>query len=153
MKSALTTLGSGSIPAELDGGHAHGGGIPLPSRISAQVLSLAQPLAAGSAPRAAANLTSMWRDYPRVLAAAFVIAEVADTLSALVVRRELNPIIGVALPLVSIALKVALVCFVLAVVQVIRQDRPLLARLVLVVGVVAGLVGAISNTHLTPFHG
>ena len=95
----------------------------------------------------------MSRDYPRVLAAAFVIAEVADTLSALVVRRELNPIIGAAPPLVSIALKVALVCFVLAVVQVIRQDRPLLARLVLVVGIVAGLVGAISNTHLTPFHG
>ena len=95
----------------------------------------------------------MSRDYPRVLAAAFVIAEAADTLSALVVRRELNPIIGAAPPLVSIALKVALVCFVLAVVQVIRSERPLLARLLLVVGIVAGLVGAISNTHLTPFHG
>jgi hypothetical protein len=95
----------------------------------------------------------MSRDYPRVLAAVFVIAEVADTLSALVVRRELNPIIGVAPPVVSVVLKVALVCFVLAVVQVIRPKRPLLARLVLVVGVVAGLVGTISNTHLTPFHG
>jgi hypothetical protein len=54
---------------------------------------------------------------------------------------------------VSIVLKVALICFVLAVVAVIGPRRPLLARVVLVVGIVAGLVGAISNTHLTPFHG
>ena len=95
----------------------------------------------------------MSRDFPFVLAATFVVAQVADSLSALVVSRELNPIIGAAPPVVSVALKVALVCFVLAVVQVIRPKRPLLARLVLVVGVVAGLVGTISNTHLTPFHG
>ena len=95
----------------------------------------------------------MSRDFPVVLAATFVVAQVADTLSALVVSRELNPIIGAAPPVVSVALKVVLVCFVLAVVQVIRPERPLLARLVLVVGVVAGLVGTISNTHLTPFRG
>jgi len=93
----------------------------------------------------------MSRDFPFVLAATFVVAQVADALSALVVSRELNPIIGPASPAVSIALKVILVCFVLAVVQVIRRERPRLARLVLVVGVVAGLVGTISNTDLTPF--
>jgi branched-subunit amino acid permease len=95
----------------------------------------------------------MSRDFPFVLAATLVVAQVTDSLGALVVSRELNPIIGAAMPVVSIVLKVALVCFVLAVVQVIRPKRPLLARLVLVVGTVAGLVGTISNTHLTPFHG
>jgi formate hydrogenlyase subunit 4 len=95
----------------------------------------------------------MSRDFPSLLAATFVVAEAADAFSALVVSRELNPIIGAAPPVVSVALKVALVCFVLAVVQVIRSERPLVARLVLVVGVVAGIVGTISNTHLTPFHG
>jgi hypothetical protein len=95
----------------------------------------------------------MSRDFPFALAATFAVAQVADALSALVVSRELNPIIGAAPPAVSVALKVILVCFVLAVVQVIRRERPLLARLVLVVGVGAGLVGTISNTDLTPFRG
>jgi hypothetical protein len=93
----------------------------------------------------------MSRGFPVVLAAIFVVAQVADTVSALVVSRELNPIIGAAPSGISVALKVALICFVLAVVQVIGPKRPLLARLVLVVGIVAGLVGAISNTDLTPF--
>ena len=84
--------------------------------------------------------------FPVVLAAAFVVAQVADALTALVVSRELNPIIGVAPPVVSIALKVALIFFVLTVVRVIGPRRPLLARVVLVVGIVAGVVGAISNT-------
>jgi hypothetical protein len=96
---------------------------------------------------------SMSREFPFALAATFVVAQFADALSALVVSRELNPIIGAAPPVVSVALKVTLVCFVLAVVQVIRPQRPLLARVVLVVGVVAGLVGTLSNTHLTPFRG
>jgi hypothetical protein len=87
------------------------------------------------------------------LAALFVIAQAADAITALVVSRELNPIIGGAPPAVAIALKVILVCFVLAVVKVIAPQRPGLARLVLVVGIVAGIVGTISNTHLTPFHG
>jgi len=95
----------------------------------------------------------MSRDVPVALTAAFVVAQVADALTALVVSRELNPIIGAVPPAVSIVLKVALVCFVLAVVQVIRPQRPLLARVVLVVGIVAGFVGAISNTDLTPFRG
>ncbi|MFL5641758.1 MAG: hypothetical protein ACJ77V_00445 [Chloroflexota bacterium] len=91
------------------------------------------------------------RGYPAVLAAAFVVAQVADALTALVVSRELNPIIGAVPPLVSILLKVALICFVLAVVRVVAPQRPTLARVVLVVGIVAGFVGTISNTDLTPF--
>ncbi|MFL5670473.1 MAG: hypothetical protein ACJ77C_00090 [Chloroflexota bacterium] len=91
------------------------------------------------------------RGYPAVLAAAFVVAQVADALTALVVSRELNPIIGAVPPLVSILLKVALICFVLAVVRVVAPQRPTLARVVLVVGIVAGFVGTISNTALTPF--
>ena len=93
------------------------------------------------------------RDYPTVLAAIFVVAQVADALTALVVSRELNPIIGAVPPMVSIILKAALICFVLAVVHVIRGPRPTLARVVLVVGIVAGFLGMISNTHLTPIQG
>jgi hypothetical protein len=91
------------------------------------------------------------RGYPAVLAAAFVVAQVADALTALVVSRELNPIIGAVPPVVSILLKVALICFVLAVVRVVAPQRPTLARVVLVVGIIAGFVGTISNTDLTPF--
>ena len=98
-------------------------------------------------------MASMSRDFPVVLAAAFVVAQVADALSALVVSRELNPIIGAVPPPVSILLKVLLICFVLAVVRVIYPVRPTLARVVLVVGIVAGLAGTISNTDLTPFRG
>jgi hypothetical protein len=93
------------------------------------------------------------RDFPVALAATFVITQLADALSALVVSREINPIIGGTSPIVSIVLKVILICFVLAVVQVIRPQRPLLARVVLVIGVIAGIVGTISNTDLTPIRG
>ncbi len=98
-------------------------------------------------------MTPVSRDFPRLLAATFVVAQAADALSALVVSRELNPIIGVVPPVVSIALKVVLICFVLAVVRVIGPQRPLLARVVLIVGIVAGVVGTISNTDLTPLRG
>jgi hypothetical protein len=93
------------------------------------------------------------RDFPLALAAAFVATQLADALSALVVSRELNPVIGAAPPAVSVVLKIVLICFVLAVVQVIGQKRPVLARVVLVIGVVAGIVGTISNTDLTPIRG
>ena len=93
------------------------------------------------------------RDFPVALAATFVVAQLADALSALVVSREINPIIGATSPVVSIVLKVVLICFVLAVVQVIRSQRPVLARVVLVIGVIAGIVGTISNTDLTPIRG
>jgi len=88
----------------------------------------------------------------RVLAVAFVVAQTLDALSALVVSRELNPLIGSVSPLVSIALKVGLIVFVLAVVGVSqRAERPAIGRLVLAVGIVAGFFGALSNTDLTPF--
>ncbi len=95
----------------------------------------------------------MTRDFPRLLAATFVVAQVADALSAAVVARELNPLIGSVSPAISIALKVGLICFVLAVVEISGRPRPTLARAVLVVGIVAGFAGAVSNTDLTPFRG
>ena|ERR1700675_2675290 len=98
-------------------------------------------------------MTAVTRDFPRLLAATFVVAQVADALSAVVVSRELNPLIGSVPPIVSIALKVGLICFVLAVVEISRRQRPTLARLVLAVGIVAGFAGALSNTDLTPFRG
>jgi hypothetical protein len=61
-------------------------------------------------------MTAASRGFPSVLAATFVVAQIADALTALVVSRELNPIIGVVPPAVSIGLKVVLICFVLAVV-------------------------------------
>jgi hypothetical protein len=98
-------------------------------------------------------MTSVSRGFPLALAAAFVVSQLADAISALVVSRELNPVIGAAPPVVSVVLKVVLICFVLAVVQVIRPQRPVLARVVLAIGVVAGIVGTISNTDLTPIRG
>ena len=109
---------------------------------------MTQPTEAQLAPTTAPK-----RDFPRVLAAVFVVAQVADALTALVVSRELNPIIGAVSPVVSIALKIALICFVLAVVRVVGPQRPVLARVVLVVGIVAGFIGTISNTDLTPIRG
>jgi hypothetical protein len=82
-----------------------------------------------------------------------VVAQVADALSALVVSRELNPIIGSVPPVVSITLKMILIGFVLAVVEVSGRHRPTVARVVLVVGIIAGFAGAVSNTDLTPFRG
>lgn len=87
------------------------------------------------------------------LVATFSIAQLADLVSALVVAHELNPIAAtlVERPLLALALKIALIAFVVAVAEICDRQRPLLARLVLVVGTVAGLLGALSNTHLTPF--
>ena len=98
-------------------------------------------------------MTAVTRDFPRLLAATFVVAQVADALTAVVVSRELNPLIGSVSPIVSIVLKVVLICFVLAVVEISDRQRPTLARVVLVVGIVAGFAGALSNTDLTPFRG
>ena len=87
------------------------------------------------------------------LVAAFTLAQAADLVSALVVARELNPIAAsiVERPLLALALKVALVALVVAVAEICDRRRPLLARAVLLIGTVAGLLGALSNTHLTPF--
>jgi hypothetical protein len=88
-----------------------------------------------------------------ILAGLFVIAQLADLLSALVVARELNPIVAAlgSSPVAAIAVKLVLIGFVLAVVRIAAPTRPLVAPLVLVIGIVAGAFGALSNTHLTPF--
>jgi hypothetical protein len=87
------------------------------------------------------------------LVALFTVAQVLDLVSALVVAREMNPIVAgmVAQPVLGSALKLALIAFVVATAEICDRRRPGLARLVLIVGAVAGLVGALSNTHLTPF--
>jgi hypothetical protein len=87
------------------------------------------------------------------LVIAFSAAQVADLLTALAVAKELNPIAAAvaAEPMIGVALKSALIALVVATADICERTRPGLARLVLVVGTVAGLLGALSNTHLTPF--
>ena len=87
------------------------------------------------------------------LVAAFTLAQLADLASALVVARELNPIAAtvVGQPVLALAVKLALVALVVAVAEICDRRRPLVARGVLLVGTVAGVLGALSNTHLTPF--
>jgi hypothetical protein len=89
------------------------------------------------------------------LVVTFTLAQLADLVSATAVARELNPIAAglASQPLLGFALKVALIAFVVAVAEICDRRRPGLARLVLVVGTLAGLLGALSNTHLTPFLG
>ncbi|MEP6638233.1 MAG: hypothetical protein ABJC39_02700 [Chloroflexota bacterium] len=84
---------------------------------------------------------------------AFTVAQLLDLVSALVVAREMNPIVAstVEQPILGLAQKLALIAFVVATAEICDRQRPGLARLVLVVGAIAGLVGALSNTHLTPF--
>ena len=86
------------------------------------------------------------------LVALFTLAELSDLVTAQMVRRELNPIAASlsATPLLSFALKIALIAFVVATAVICERERPGLARLVLVIGTIAGVVGALSNTHLTP---
>ena len=87
------------------------------------------------------------------LVGVFTLAQLLDLVSALVVAREMNPIVAgmVAQPILGLALKLALIAFVVATAEICDRRRPGLARLVLIVGAIAGLVGALSNTHLTPF--
>jgi hypothetical protein len=87
------------------------------------------------------------------LAIAFSAAQFADLLTSLAVAHELNPVAkGVAsMPMVGVALKTALIALVVATADILSSDRPRLARLILVTGIVAGIVGALSNTSLTPF--
>ena len=86
------------------------------------------------------------------LVLAFTVAQLLDLVSALVVAREMNPIVAgmVEQPLLGLALKLALIALVVATAEICERQRPGLARLVLIVGAIAGLVGALSNTHLTP---
>ena len=89
----------------------------------------------------------------RWLVALFTAAQLLDLVSALVVARELNPIVAgmVEQPLLGLALKLALIAFVVATAEICDRQRPGLARIVLIIGAIAGLLGALSNTHLTPF--
>jgi len=87
------------------------------------------------------------------LAIAFTAAQFADLLTSFAVAHELNPVAkGVAAtPMIGVALKTSLIAFVVATADVVSPHRPILARLILMVGIVAGIVGAFSNTSLTPF--
>lgn len=87
------------------------------------------------------------------LVASFTLAQLADLFSALLVARELNPIAATIVnqPLLALAVKLALVALVVAIAEISDRRRPLVARAVLLFGTVAGLLGALSNTHLTPF--
>jgi hypothetical protein len=87
------------------------------------------------------------------LVAVFTAAQLLDLVSALVVAREMNPIVAgiVAQPALGFALKFALIALVVATAEICDRRRHGLARLVLTIGAIAGFVGALSNTHLTPF--
>ena len=78
---------------------------------------------------------------------------VADLASALVVARELNPIAASILGARSWPWRSSwrLIALVVAVAEICDRRQPILARVVLLVGIAAGLLGALSNTHLTPF--
>jgi uncharacterized protein DUF5658 len=89
------------------------------------------------------------------LAVSFALAQLADLITAWQVNRELNPIAAAlaSQPLAGLAVKIALVIFVVTVAELNARRRPGLARGLLLFGMVAGLAGAVSNTHLTPFVG
>jgi hypothetical protein len=89
------------------------------------------------------------------LVASFTVAQLADFVLALTAARELNPIAAglAAQPILGFALKFGLIGFVVATADICDRRRPGLARLVLLVGTFAGVAGALSDTHLTPFIG
>lgn len=100
-------------------------------------------------------LTQVRRIRLRWLAGAFAVAQLADLVTAWGVARELNPIAAAlaSRPLAALVVKVALIVFVVAAAEINARRHPALARALLVFGAVAGLAGALSNTHLTPFIG
>lgn len=85
----------------------------------------------------------------------FAVAQLADLATSLSVRRELNPIAAAlaSQPLAGLVVKLGLIVFVIVVARICEPRRPLLARFLLAFGALAGLAGALSNTHLTPFVG
>ncbi len=98
--------------------------------------------------------TEQSRQYPLGwLALGFTIAQLLDLATASRVAHELNPLAAALLqmPLAGLVTKIALVAFVVAVADIVARQRPRLAFGLLLFGTLAGLVGAISNTHLTPF--
>ncbi len=56
-----------------------------------------------------------------------------------------------ARPILGLALKLALVAFVVAVADICDRQRPGLARVVLGAGAVAGIFGALTNAFGAPF--
>jgi hypothetical protein len=87
------------------------------------------------------------------VAIVFAIAQLADLVTAWNVTRELNPIAAAlaSMPLAGVVVKIGLIAFVIAVARICDRRRPVLARCLLAFGALAGLAGAITNTHLTPF--
>ena len=67
------------------------------------------------------------------LVVAFSVAQLLDLVSALVVAREMNPIVAgmVGQPVLGLALKFALIALVVATAEICDRRRPGLARLVL----------------------
>jgi uncharacterized membrane protein YozB (DUF420 family) len=79
------------------------------------------------------------------------VAQVADLVTALNMapgKVELNPVGAelLALPLAAVAAKAALLGLLASVVAIIRHRRPQLARLIVLAGINAGVVGALSNS-------
>jgi hypothetical protein len=87
------------------------------------------------------------------LAIAFTFAQFADLVTSLAVAHELNPVAkGVAdEPMLGVAIKTSLIAFVIATASIVDPQRPRLARILLFVGIAAGLFGALSNSSFTPF--
>jgi hypothetical protein len=88
-----------------------------------------------------------------VLAILLTIAQLADLTTGYLERPagwigiERNPLAAALMtsPVLAIAAKLALLALVVSVVAIIRVSRPRAAILVLVVGISAGVIGALSN--------
>ena len=95
----------------------------------------------------AATISLSW------LVVAFTVAQLLDLASAIFVAKEMNPIAAslATQPVSGLALKLALIALVVATADICDRTRPGLARVVLLVGIVAGLFGALSNTAWSPF--
>lgn len=83
-------------------------------------------------------------------AIALTLAQLADVVTALTMpstKRELNPIAGAMLdePVLAIAAKLALVSLLVAVYVIASRRRPRVATSVVLAGILAGVVGAVSN--------
>lgn len=80
---------------------------------------------------------------------AFVIAQLADVGSALLMPRDLeaNPIMRMLLdqPVAAVAAKIAVIVLGIAAVSLIRRKKPRLAPWVYATGIVAGVLGLYTN--------
>jgi hypothetical protein len=88
------------------------------------------------------------------LVALLTIAQLADLVTGFMERPrgwtgiEHNPLAAALLtnPVLALASKLALLALVVSVVAIIQRPKPRAAMLVLLIGIVAGLLGALSNT-------